>query len=194
MNTLGQCIPRTFTRLCVHVCEDGSYWFAFQLDLWLMQGLLLGFIVGSMWCQAMVVSWLKGAKLCWDKSLQLLQWMVLYRKQHMLWSVMPIAMVDPQVLLGKYQIDCRGRYVFSLRSCTQAQWTMAKTGTGEDMSALQMGLRRIWWISHNRGGWSLDLQCYECMLKHIQILSWCLIQCLYIWVWTCYVVNLPHLS
>jgi hypothetical protein len=58
-------------------------------------------------------------------------------------------------------------------------------------------------ISQDRGGycWCLVLQCYECMLMHIRIPSWCSIRCLFIRVWIlscCYTaltwVNMVHVG
>ena len=48
-------------------------------------------------------------------------------------SVMPIAMVNFHVLLGKYRINCQGRYVSSARSCTWARWTMDYTRGEHDI-------------------------------------------------------------
>jgi hypothetical protein len=64
----------------------------------------------------------EGAMLCWDKFLHLLpKRMVLFFFQESdtwLQSVMPLAMVNFHFVLGKYRINCRGRYEFSARSCT----------------------------------------------------------------------------
>ena len=62
---------------------------------------------------------------------------------------MPIAMVNFHVLLGKYRINCRGRHVFSVRSCTWAQWTM-KYKRGEHAIFPRLELVHMCWL-----GWRL---------------------------------------
>ncbi len=86
--------------------------------------------------------------------------------------------------ISGHRIDHQGEllFVFSLMLMFMYKHNDRDLGTNLQPSAyvtIMCDARRLW-MSQDRGDWSLILQCYDCMLIHIWILScWCSVRCLW---------------
>ena len=94
-------------------------------------------------------------------------------------SVMPLAMVNFHFVLGKYRINCRGRHVFSVRSCTWAWWAMDYK-RGEHAIFPRLELVHMCWL-----GWRLVPSSPSSLGCCHDQLCWNLMSIMALWVSAC---------